>query len=69
MTTDIPATGNLTDDVVTNARDRASSVQFSRRSVATGAWEDVTMAQFHAEVCAVAKGLSRPASSPATGSR
>ncbi|MBA2952264.1 AMP-binding protein [Nocardioides sp. MAH-18] len=57
MTTDIPATGNLTDDVVTNARDRASSVQFSRRSVATGAWEDVTMAQFLAEVSGVAKGL------------
>jgi long-chain acyl-CoA synthetase len=57
MTTDIPTTGNLTDDVVTNAKVRASSVQFSRRSAATGAWEDVTMAQFLAEVSAVAKGL------------
>lgn len=57
MTSDIPSTGNLTDDVVTNARLRASSVQFSRRSAATGAWEDVTMAQFLTEVSAVAKGL------------
>src|SRR6478736_1449453 len=57
MTTDIPTTGNLTDDVVTNAQVRASSVQFSRRAGATGAWEDVTMAQFLAEVSAVAKGL------------
>lgn len=56
LTTDIPSTGNLTDDVVTNAQTRASSVQFSRRST-TGAWEDVTMAQFLAEVSAVAKGL------------
>lgn len=57
MTTDIPDTGNLTDDVVTNARLRASSVQFSRRAPETGAWEDVTMAEFLAEVSAVAKGL------------
>ncbi|WP_243060334.1 long-chain fatty acid--CoA ligase [Nocardioides sp. SR21] len=56
MTTEIPSTGNLTDDVVRNARERATSVQFSRRS-ATGAWEDVTMAGFLAEVSAVAKGL------------
>lgn len=56
MTTEIPSTGNLTDDVVTNARLRATQVQFSRRSAA-GAWEDVTMAGFLAEVSAVAKGL------------
>ncbi|GAA4366716.1 AMP-dependent synthetase/ligase [Nocardioides caricicola] len=56
MTTEIPSTGNLTDDVVTNARERATSVQFSRRD-ASGAWEDVTMAGFLAEVSAVAKGL------------
>jgi long-chain acyl-CoA synthetase len=57
MTTDIPSTGNLTDDVVRNARERASSVQFSRRTSATGAWEDVTTTRFLAEVSAVAKGL------------
>lgn len=56
MTTEIPSTGNLTDDVVTNARERATSVQFSRRD-ASGAWENVTMAGFLAEVSAVAKGL------------
>src|SRR3954466_12310680 len=57
MTTDIPSTGNLTDDVVRNARERASSVQFSRRTSATGAWEDVTTTRFLAEVSAGAKGL------------
>ena len=56
MTTEIPSTANLTDDVVTNARERATSVQFSRRT-STGAWEDVTMTGFLAEVSAVAKGL------------
>lgn len=56
MTTEIPSSGNLTDDVVRNARERATSVQFSRRT-ATGEWEDVTMAGFLAEVSAVAKGL------------
>ncbi|MBZ5736763.1 AMP-dependent synthetase/ligase [Nocardioides mangrovi] len=57
MTTEIPATGNLTDDVVTNAREHGSVVQFSRRSGADGAWEDVTTTEFLAEVSAVAKGL------------
>ncbi|WP_395694780.1 AMP-dependent synthetase/ligase [Nocardioides sp.] len=57
LTTEIPATGNLTDDVVTNARDAADTVQFSRPAAGGGAWEDVTSAQFLAEVRAVAKGL------------
>jgi len=58
MTTDIPATGNLTDDVVTNAREAGSAVQFSRPSgTAGGGWEDVTAAEFLTEVGAVAKGL------------
>ena len=58
MTTEIPSTGNLTDDVVTNAREHGSAVQFSRPSgAAGGGWEDVTAAQFLAEVSAVAKGL------------
>jgi len=55
LTIDIPTTGNLTDDVVTNAREAADSVAFSRRA-GTG-WEDVTAAEFLAEVSAVAKGL------------
>jgi long-chain acyl-CoA synthetase len=55
LTVEIPATGNLTDDVVANARDAGSDVVFSRR---TGAgWEDVTAAGFLDEVSALAKGL------------
>jgi len=55
MTVDIPATGNLTDDVVGNARDHAASVVLSRN---TGdGWTDVTAAEFHTQVQAVAKGL------------
>src|SRR4051794_11582595 len=58
MTTEIPSTGNLTDDVVTNARDFGSTVQFSRRSpTAGGGWEDITTREFLVEVSAVAKGL------------
>ncbi|GAA5137144.1 AMP-dependent synthetase/ligase [Alloalcanivorax gelatiniphagus] len=51
----IPTTGNLTDDVVTNAREAADTPVFSRD---TGAgWVDVTAGEFHDEVRAVAKGL------------
>jgi long-chain acyl-CoA synthetase len=58
LTTDVPATGNLTDDVVTNAREAGSSVAFSRPSTTeNGVWDDVTAAQFLAEVSGVAKGL------------
>ncbi|MBO0845429.1 MAG: long-chain fatty acid--CoA ligase [Nocardioides sp.] len=52
---EIPSTGNLTDDVVANAKDAPDAVVFSRR-VAAG-WEDVTAATFLDEVRAVAKGL------------
>ncbi len=52
---DIPATGNLTDDVVTNGTRHGSSVVFSRHD--GRAWSDVTAAEFLAEVRAVAKGL------------
>ena len=52
---DIPATGNLTDDVVTNGTRYADSVVFSRHD--GEAWSDVTAAEFLAEVRAVAKGL------------
>ncbi|GAA1920486.1 AMP-dependent synthetase/ligase [Nocardioides hwasunensis] len=51
----IPTTGNLTDDVVTNAREAGGTAVFSRN---TGeGWVDVTATEFHDEVCAVAKGL------------
>ncbi|SED34730.1 long-chain acyl-CoA synthetase [Nocardioides exalbidus] len=51
----IPTTGNLTDDVVANARDAGDTAVFSRN---TGAgWVDVTATEFHDEVRAVAKGL------------
>jgi len=66
LTIEIPSTGNLTDDVVVNAREAADKVVFSRRAE-TGAagrdaagdapWQDVTAAEFLAEVSAVAKGL------------
>jgi len=51
----IPGTGNLTDDVVTNGVEHPAAVVFSRRS-GTG-WSDVTAAEFLAEVRAIAKGL------------
>ncbi|GAA1961761.1 AMP-dependent synthetase/ligase [Nocardioides panacihumi] len=56
LTIDLPDVGNLTDDVVVNAREAADLAVFSRRG-RTGAWEDVTSAEFLAEVTAVAKGL------------
>jgi long-chain acyl-CoA synthetase len=55
LTTDIPSTGNLTDDVVANAREAATDIAFSRRR--DEGWEDVSNADFLAEVSAVAKGL------------
>jgi len=55
LTIEVPATGNLTDDVVSNAHEAPESVVFSRHT-AEG-WEDVTSATFLAEVSAVAKGL------------
>lgn len=55
LTIEIPTAGNLTDDVVTNAREAADTIVFSRN---TGdGWTDVTAADFLAEVSAVAKGL------------
>lgn len=55
LTTVIPTTGNLTDDVVANAREAGSAAVF-RRSTDEG-WVDVTASEFHDEVRAVAKGL------------
>ena len=51
----VPDTGNLTDDVVSNARDHADLAVFSRCT--KDGWIDVTAAQFLHEVNAVAKGL------------
>lgn len=51
----IPTTGNLTDDVVAAAREAGSTALFSRRT--SDGWVDVTAAEFHDEVRAVAKGL------------
>src|SRR4051812_40363559 len=55
LTVDIPATGNLTDDVVRNAVEAPDGVAFSRRR--GDDWEDVTAQVVLAEVRAVAKGL------------
>jgi long-chain acyl-CoA synthetase len=52
----LPALGNLTDDVVRNAGEAPEAAQFSRRDDA-GDWQDVTAAEFLAQVSAVAKGL------------
>ncbi|MDR7253802.1 long-chain acyl-CoA synthetase [Nocardioides sp. BE266] len=55
LSTVIPTTGNLTDDVVANAREAGDVAVFSRN---TGdGWVDVTAAEFHDQVRAVAKGL------------
>src|SRR3546814_8608974 len=55
LTVTIPSTGNLTDDVVTNARDFADAVVFSRNT--DSGWTGVTAAEFVAGVTAGAKGL------------
>ncbi|WP_183098605.1 AMP-dependent synthetase/ligase [Nocardioides pelophilus] len=54
---EIPTTGNLTDDVVRNADEAPDHVAFSRPSPAGDGWDDVTSAEFLAEVSGVAKGL------------
>ena len=59
LNVEIPASGNLTDDVVANAADAPDGVVFSRRSDegADRGWRAVTAAEFLAEVRGVAKGL------------
>lgn len=54
-TSPVPETGNLTDDVVANARHRGDQVGFSRR--VDGQWNDLTYAEFYDDVLAAAKGL------------
>jgi long-chain acyl-CoA synthetase len=55
LSTEIPGTGNLTDDVVANGREHAAAVVFSRH--VGGVWTDVSAAEFLDQVSAVAKGL------------
>ena len=55
LNTEIPQTGNLTDDIVRNAAEAPDAVVFSRN--VGGSWQDVTAAAFLAEVQGVAKGL------------
>jgi long-chain acyl-CoA synthetase len=55
LNVELPVTGNLTDDVVTNADEAPEAVVFSRR---TGTeWSGVTAREFLDDVRAVAKGL------------
>ena len=55
LVTAIPATGNLTDDVVTNGTRHADEVVFSRHDGSE--WIDVTAGEFLTQVRAVAKGI------------
>jgi long-chain acyl-CoA synthetase len=55
LATEIPATGNLTDDVVANATDHPDAVLFGRHDGEE--WSDVTAREFLDEVRGVAKGL------------
>jgi long-chain acyl-CoA synthetase len=57
LTVALPATGNLTDDVVRNAEEAPDAAVLTRRSPGSQDGEDVPAAQFLAEVRAVAKGL------------
>ncbi len=57
LTVAVPATGNLTDDVVRNAAEAPDAVVFARRRAGSDEWHDVTAAEFLAEVRDVAKGL------------
>lgn len=51
----VPATGNLLDDIVRNADEAADTAVLSRRT--PSGWDDVTAAAFLAEVRAAARGL------------
>jgi long-chain acyl-CoA synthetase len=53
-----PTSGNLTDDVVVNAREAGDQVVFSTRpATGSGEWTGITAGQFLDDVRAVAKGL------------
>jgi hypothetical protein len=62
LTIEIPATGNLTDDVVTNAREAADAVVFSRKV-------DGERPGSSPRSVPSPRASWPPASSPATGSR
>lgn len=51
----LPQTGNLTDDVVSNARDHPEAIAFRRRT--PEGWAGVTTTDFLDEVSAVARGF------------
>lgn len=55
LVSDLPTSGNLTDDVVRNAAQHPDAVAFSRRT--EEGWDDVTAVEFLAQVRGVAKGL------------
>ncbi len=55
LTIEVPETGNLTDDVVTNAREAADAVILARQ--VDGEWQDVSSATFLAQVVAIAQGF------------
>ena len=57
MTTEIPSTGNLTDDLVRNAAEAPEVVAFGRRLPGAEEWTDVTVEEFLGQVRGVAKGL------------
>ncbi|MET7284057.1 AMP-dependent synthetase/ligase [Kribbella sp. NPDC005582] len=52
-----PPTGSLADPVWANASSHPDTAVFSRRGGTAGEWQDVTAAEFAAEVIGVAKGL------------
>src|SRR6478672_7050775 len=55
MNVEVPTTGSMADDVVTNATETPDAVAFSRRG--DDGWSDVTAREFLQQVTAVAKGL------------
>jgi long-chain acyl-CoA synthetase len=57
MTVAVPATGNLTDDVVRNATEHPEAVAFGRLVDGSEEWQDVSTAEFLEQVRGVAKGL------------
>ena len=64
-----PTSGNLTDDVVTNAREAGDQVVFSTRPTAGSAeWTGITAASSWTTSGPWPRGSSPRASSPATGS-
>jgi long-chain acyl-CoA synthetase len=57
-TYEVPATGSLTDDLLSLVSERPAHIGFSRTDPdAPGEWEDVSYQQFHDEVVEVARGL------------